>query len=187
MGTKDDKYLVLRGKNKDIYFIQKRVSKKISSIIGKEFIKKSLETSDILIAREKRDTILEDLKEIELKHSNKNVPINTDLIDITQALNHLVDKEDVPIEANLKAHEYKNKDLSTKNESDHQNVPILPIYKTSDSENEYKNHDLSTKNESDQQNVPIEEVLDKENKNKDGYFSFIDYTKLQKKRYFIFY
>ena len=115
MGTKDDKYLVLRGKNKDIYFIQKRVSKKISSIIGKEFIKKSLETSDILIAREKRDTILEDLKEIELKHSNKNVPINTDLIDITQALNHLVDKEDMPIEANLKAHEYKNKDLFIKN------------------------------------------------------------------------
>ena len=150
MGTKDDKYLVLRGKNKDIYFIQKRVSKKISSIIGKEFIKKSLETSDILIAREKRDTILEDLKEIELKHSNKNVPINTDLIDITQALNHLVDKEDVPIEANLKTHEYKNKDLSTKNESD-------------------------------QQNVPIEEGSDKENNNKDGYLSFIDYSKLPKK------
>jgi hypothetical protein len=181
MGTKDDKYLVLRGKNKDIYFIQKRVSKKISSIIGKEFIKKSLETSDILIAREKRDTILEDLKEIELKHSNKNVPINTDLIDITQALNHLVDKEDVPIEANLKTHEYKNKDLSTKNESDQQNVPILPRYKTSDSEYEYKKHDLSTKNDSDQQNVPIEEGSDKENNNKDGYLSFIDYSKLPKK------
>jgi len=181
MGTKDDKYLVLRGKNKDIYFIQKRVSKKISSIIGKEFIKKSLETSDILIAREKRDTILEDLKEIELKHSNKNVPINTDLIDITQALNHLVDKEDMPIEANLKAHEYKNKDLFIKNESDQQNVPILPIYKTSDSEYEYKKHDLSNKNESDQQNVPIEEASVKENNNKDGYFSFIDYSKLPKK------
>jgi len=181
MGTKDDKYLVLRGKNKDIYFIQKRVSKKISSIIGKEFIKKSLETSDILIAREKRDTILEDLKEIELKHSNKNVPINTDLIDITQALNHLVDKEDVPIEANLKTHEYKNKDISTKNESDQQNVPILPRYKTSDSEYEYKKHDLSTKNDSDQQNVPIEEGSDKENNNKDGYLSFIDYSKLPKK------
>ena len=181
MGTKDDKYLVLRGKNKDIYFIQKRVSKKISSIIGKEFIKKSLETSDILIAREKRDTILKELKETELKHSNKNVPINTDLIDITQALNHLVDKEDVPIEANLKTHEYKNKDLSTKNESDQQNVPILPRYKTSDSEYEYKKHDLSTKNDSDQQNVPIEEGSDKENNNKDGYLSFIDYSKLPKK------
>ena len=35
----NDKYLVLRGKNKDIYFIQKRVSKKISNIIGKDFKK----------------------------------------------------------------------------------------------------------------------------------------------------
>ena len=45
MSTNHDKYLVLRGKNKDIYFIQKRVSKKVSKIIGKDFIKKSLETS----------------------------------------------------------------------------------------------------------------------------------------------
>ena len=44
---KNDKYLVLRGKNKDIYFIQKRVSKKVASIIGKDFIKKSLETDNI--------------------------------------------------------------------------------------------------------------------------------------------
>ena len=55
MSTIHDKYLVLRGKNRDIYFIQKRVSKKVSEIIGKEFIKKSLETSDIIVAREKRD------------------------------------------------------------------------------------------------------------------------------------
>ena len=54
----NDKYLVLRGKNKDIYFIQKRVSKKISNIIGKDFIKKSLETNNIIIARERRDKIL---------------------------------------------------------------------------------------------------------------------------------
>ena len=58
MSTNDDKYLVLRGKNKDIYFIQKRVSKDISSIIGKDFIKKSLETKNIHIARQKRDEIL---------------------------------------------------------------------------------------------------------------------------------
>ena len=44
MSTNHDKYLVLRGKNRDIYFIQKRVSKKVSEIIGKEFIKKSLES-----------------------------------------------------------------------------------------------------------------------------------------------
>ena len=61
MSTNNDKYLVLRGKNKDIYFIQKRVSKKVSSIIGKDFIKKSLETSDINVARSKRDEILKEL------------------------------------------------------------------------------------------------------------------------------
>jgi hypothetical protein len=54
MSTNHDKYLVLRGKNKDIYFIQKRVSKKVSKIIGKDFIKKSLETSDIKVARDNR-------------------------------------------------------------------------------------------------------------------------------------
>ena len=64
MSTNNDKYLVLRGKNKDIYFIQKRVSKDISKIIGKEFIKKSLETTNIHIARQKRDQILKELEEI---------------------------------------------------------------------------------------------------------------------------
>ena len=44
----DNKYLVLRGKNKDIYFFQKRVSKKIATIIGKDFIKKSLEKKKII-------------------------------------------------------------------------------------------------------------------------------------------
>ena len=61
MSTNNDKYLVLRGKNKDIYFIQKRVSKKVSSLIGRDFIKKSLETSDINVARAKRDEILKEL------------------------------------------------------------------------------------------------------------------------------
>ena len=71
MSTNDDKYLVLRGKNKDIYFIQKRVSKDISRIIGKEFIKKSLETKDIHIARQKRDKILEELEQIAINSSKK--------------------------------------------------------------------------------------------------------------------
>ena len=62
MSTNHDKYLVLRGKNKDIYFIQKRLSKEMSKIIGKEFIKKSLETTDIHIARQKRDKILSLIK-----------------------------------------------------------------------------------------------------------------------------
>ena len=70
MSTNHDKYLVLRGKNKDIYFIQKRLSKEMSKIIGKEFIKKSLETTDIHIARQKRDKILEELEQIALNSSN---------------------------------------------------------------------------------------------------------------------
>ena len=71
MSINDDKYLVLRGKNKDIYFIQKRLSKGISKIIGKEFIKKSLETTNIHIARQKRDKILEEIEQIAL-NSSKN-------------------------------------------------------------------------------------------------------------------
>ena len=70
MSTNNDKYLVLRGKNKDIYFIQKRLSKDMSKIIGKEFIKKSLETTDIQIARQKRDKILEELEQMAINTSN---------------------------------------------------------------------------------------------------------------------
>ena len=69
MSTNNDKYLVLRGKNKDIYFIQKRLSKNLSKIMGKEFIKKSLETKDIHIARQKRDKIIEELEQIALNSS----------------------------------------------------------------------------------------------------------------------
>ena len=70
MSTNNDKYLVLRGKNKDIYFIQKRLSKDMSKIIGKEFIKKSLETTDIHIARQKRDEILNELEQMAQNSSN---------------------------------------------------------------------------------------------------------------------
>ena len=69
MSTNDDKYLVLRGKNKDIYFIQKRLSKDLSKIMGKEFIKKSLETKNINIARQKRDEIIDELEQIALNSS----------------------------------------------------------------------------------------------------------------------
>ena len=122
MSTNHDKYLVLRGKNKNIYFIQKRVSKKISSIIGKDFIKKSLETEDIHIAREKRDAILEELNEIE-KNATKddikaqnNVPIsgeynlsNEYIKDITKT-----HTENVPIDIKEENHEYKIENLRSK-------------------------------------------------------------------------
>ena len=126
----NDKYLVLRGKNKDIYFIQKRVSKKISSIIGKEFIKKSLETNDINIARDRRDKILDELKELELNYTNSDVPIET-----------------------LK-------------------VPV----NTSNSSN------FATDNAFEKQYVPTNDTITDENEDEsDGYFSFIDYSKLPKK------
>ena len=76
MSTNNDKYLVLRGKNKDIYFIQKRLSKDQASILGKDFIKKSLETTDIYIAREKRDKILKKLAD--LTPNNQNISYNLD-------------------------------------------------------------------------------------------------------------
>lgn len=81
MSTNYDKYLVLRGKNKDIYFIQKRVSKKVSKIIGKDFIKKSLETSDIKVARDKRDEILAELVSIEAMSTNNRYVENDNLED----------------------------------------------------------------------------------------------------------
>ena len=91
MSTNNDKYLVLRGKNKDIYFIQKRLSKDLSKIMGKEFIKKSLETKNINIARQKRDEIIDELEQIALNSSLNqenmhysseiyNVPIEKELI-----------------------------------------------------------------------------------------------------------
>ena len=77
MSTNDDKHLVLRGKNKDIYFIQKRVSRKVSSIIGTDFIKKYIETSDINIARIRRDKILDEL----LAHETTKIDENTNALD----------------------------------------------------------------------------------------------------------
>ena len=87
MSTKDEKYLVLRGKNKDIYFIQKRVSKKVASIIGTDFIKKSLETSDINVAIEKRDSILEELIAHEQSIPTNNTPDTQDSPDIDSDIN----------------------------------------------------------------------------------------------------
>ena len=79
MSTDNDKYLVLRGKNKDIYFIQKRLSREQASILGKDFIKKSLETTNVYTAREKRDKILKELDY--LTPSNQDISYNSDNID----------------------------------------------------------------------------------------------------------
>ena len=79
MNIDNNKYLVLRGKNKDIFFIQKRLSKNLSKILGKDFIKKSLETKNIEIARRKRDEILAQLDLIAKNAPNDvNIPSNVD-------------------------------------------------------------------------------------------------------------
>ena len=106
MSTNNDKYLVLRGKNKDIYFIQKRVSRKVSKLIGKDFIKKSLETSDILIARAKRDKILAELDSIEAMSTNNEDQINANE-DIEMPNNEIeasnnLNKDNINIKSNEK-------------------------------------------------------------------------------------
>ena len=87
MNGHDDKYLVLRGKNKDIYFIQKRLPKNLSNIIGKDFIKKSLETKNINIARKKRDEILADLDLLSKNATNE--------VNITKNINKSLDYSDL--------------------------------------------------------------------------------------------
>ena len=117
MSTINDKYLVLRGKNKDIYFIQKRLSKEAAAIFGKGFIKKSLETTDIQVARAKRDTILHNIDEI-IRSNAVNNGLNKDnSTDFTQnkefetkSVNKSLESKNmhVPIKdyADLNAHEY---------------------------------------------------------------------------------
>ena len=110
MNIDDNKYLVLRGKNKDIYFIQKRLPKNLSNIIGKDFIKKSLETKNIDIARKKRDKIL---AELDLLSKNAAGEIN-----ITNNIDKSLDFTE------LNAHEHKNvkfEDIMDKNEGKNSN------------------------------------------------------------------
>ena len=107
MSTNHDKYLVLRGKNKDIYFIQKRLSKDMSKILGKEFIKKSLETTDIHIARKKRDKILEELEQIAINSSNNE-----------ENLQYSSENQTVPMEKeSVSTHDYSILEHNSKTES----------------------------------------------------------------------
>ena len=103
MSTNNAKYLVLRGKNKDIYFIQKRLTKAQSLIIGKDFIKKSLETTSLEEAIAKRDEILAELDQIELNINNQD-NINTS--------NHML-KKDIEFTTNM--NENSNKDEKSEN------------------------------------------------------------------------
>lgn len=113
MSTIDNKYLVLRGKNKDIYFIQKRVSKAVSKVIGKDFIKKSLDTTDINVAREKRDKILQELDNIANKHAqidefDDNMRDQTNLNDVNHKILSKKENIFVPIEKKEEFRAYQN-------------------------------------------------------------------------------
>ena len=113
MSTKIDKYLVLRGKNKDIYFIQKRLSKEQSSILGYDFIKKSLETTDLSIAIAKRDQILSDLDNI-----SKKLPLEakfTDDIDNNIINESNIYKESNDYDENTDNLKKKYQEMGTKN------------------------------------------------------------------------
>lgn len=113
MSTKIDKYLVLRGKNKDIYFIQKRLSKEQSSILGYDFIKKSLETTDLSIAIAKRDQILSDLDNI-----SKKLPLEakfTDDIDNIRINESNIYKKSNDFDKNTDNLEKKHQEMGTKN------------------------------------------------------------------------
>tara|TARA_Y100000739_G_C20320214_1_gene334001 strand:+ start:166 stop:627 length:462 start_codon:yes stop_codon:yes gene_type:complete len=116
MSTNDDKYLVLRGKNKDIYFIQKRLSKDISKIMGKEFIKKSLETTDIHIARQKRDKIIEELEQIALNSSlnQENIHYSNEIYNVPIEKDPINTNENEILEHNLKTKNNKFANFSLK-------------------------------------------------------------------------
>ena len=112
MNIDDNKYLVLRGKNKDIYFIQKRLPKNLSNIIGKDFIKKSLETKNIDIARKKRDEILAELDLLSKNAAGEvNITNNIDKsLDFTEL--NVLEQKNTKFEEVLDKNESKNSNYS---------------------------------------------------------------------------
>ena len=129
MSTNNQKYLVLRGKNKDIYFIQKRLSREQAAIFGKEFIKKSLETKDLNEAIQKRDEIL---RNIELKtfEQERTAPNDVNILaknDIygTNGENMSTNIEN---EKNFNLNSSHNVPIDQKNDSHHKNNEKYSIF-----------------------------------------------------------
>jgi len=123
MSTNNAKYLVLRGKNKDIYFIQKRLTKSQSLIVGKDFIKKSLETTSLEEAIAKRDKILSELDQMEL---NINVPENINMNDNIQNEN---------IEYTADTIENSNKDEKSENMENNMTISDIDMSTNEDISN----------------------------------------------------
>ncbi len=64
-----NKYLTLKGRNKDTWYIQVRVPKHLHRVAKKSFIKQSTKTSDIKLARKQRDEVIAQLKALEERHA----------------------------------------------------------------------------------------------------------------------
>ena len=129
MSTNNQKYLVLRGKNKDIYFIQKRLSKEQAAIFGKEFIKKSLETKDLNEAIQKRDEILRnlDLKSFE---EEKTASDDVDIVPKNDFYSTLEENMGTSIEnqQNFNLNSSHNVPIDQKNDSHHKNNEKYSIF-----------------------------------------------------------
>lgn len=129
MSTNNQKYLVLRGKNKDIYFIQKRLSKEQAAIFGKEFIKKSLETKDLNEAIQKRDEILRnlDLKSIE---EEKTASDDVDIVPKNDFYSTLEENMGTSIEnqQNFNLNSSHNVPINKKNDNHHKNDEKYSIF-----------------------------------------------------------
>ena len=82
-----EKYLTLRGVNNDIYFFQKRVSEKVSDLIGTRFVKVSLRTKDLIEAVSTRDELVEALNALE----------NFDKSDISDHFKSILDRFGISI------------------------------------------------------------------------------------------
>ena len=129
MSTNNEKYLVLRGKNKDIYFIQKRLSKEQAAIFGKEFIKKSLETKDLNEAIQKRDEILRnlDLKSFE---EEKTASDDVDIVPKNDFYTTLEENMGTSIEnqQNFNLNSSHNVPIDQKNDNYHKNDEKYSIF-----------------------------------------------------------
>ena len=129
MSTNNQKYLVLRGKNKDIYFIQKRLSKEQAAIYGKEFIKKSLETTDLNEAIQKRDEILRNL-ELKSFEQEKTAPNDVNIVAKNDFYSTMEENMSTSIEneQNFNLNSSHNVPIDQKNDNHHENNEKYSIF-----------------------------------------------------------
>ena len=129
MSTNKQKYLVLRGKNKDIYFIQKRLSKEQAAIYGKEFIKKSLETTDLNEAIQKRDKILRNL-EFKSFEQEKTAPNDVNIVAKNDFYSSMEENMSTSIEneKNFNLNSSHNVPIDQKNDNHHKNIEKYSIF-----------------------------------------------------------